>query len=197
MSSETFEIISKLGQNGMFSAAAARDRGVHPSILAYYCRKGILERVSRGFYRFQDAVSSVPDEWNDVVLVAESIPQGVLCLVTALIYHELTDEFGREIWIAVPRESRPPKRPNTRVVRFSNMTLGVEKVQFGDTKVKIFDRERTVIDAFRYLGRETAIKTLKRYLRPNSNQKPDLKKLDRYSKSLRANITPYIESILS
>lgn len=197
MASESLKKISSLLRKDLFSAAEARRSGVHPSLLAYYCRKGVLERVSRGFYRFANAEARAPHEWHDVALVAGSIPPGVLCLVTALAYYELTDEFAREIWIAVPRESRPPKRPNTRVVRLSNMALGVTQIQLGDIKVKMFDRERTIIDSFRYLSRETAIKALKHYLKRTGKDKPDIKKLNRYAKALRTDISSYIEAVLT
>lgn len=197
MSLKSLNKIDKLLKKPLFSAAEARKLGVHPSVLAYHCNKGVLERVSRGFYRLVENDLKTPFEWQDVALVASSIPNGVICLTTALIYYELTDEFARKIWIAVPRESRPPKRPNTKIVRFSNMSLGASKVSFGEISVKMFDRERTIIDSFRYLSKEIAIKALKGYLKNNKEQKPDLKKLSNYAKTLRVDISPYIETVLT
>ena len=197
MSLKSLNKIDKLLKKPLFSAAEARKLGVHPSVLAYYCNKGVLERVSRGFYRLAENNLKTPFEWQDVALVTSSIPNGVICLTTALIYYELTDQFAREIWIAVPRESRPPKRPNTRIVRFSNMSLGVSKVSFGEVSVKMFNRERTIIDSFRYLSKEIAIKALKGYLKNNKERKPDLKKLSKYAKTLRVDISPYIETVLT
>lgn len=197
MSQDSLTKLSKLLVKDAFSSFEARQAGVHPSVLAYYCKKGVLERISRGFYRRADRDSKVPHEWEDAVLVARSIPRGVLCLITALVYHELTDEFARQIWIAVPRESRPPKRPNTRVVRLSNITLGANEISFGGARVKMFDQERTIIDAFRYLSKEIAIKALKKYLKRDSNHRPDLKKLARYAKTLRTDISSYVETVLT
>lgn len=197
MSQDSLTKLSKLLVKDAFSSIEARQAGVHPSVLAYYCKKGVLERISRGFYRRADRDSKVPHEWEDAVLVARSIPRGVLCLITALVYHELTDEFARQIWIAVPRESRPPKRPNTRVVRLSNITLGANEISFGGARVKMFDQERTIIDAFRYLSKEIAIKALKKYLKRDSNHRPDLKKLARYAKTLRTDISSYVETVLT
>ncbi|MBX9744282.1 MAG: hypothetical protein K2X08_03615 [Chlamydiales bacterium] len=70
--------------------------------------------------------------------------------------------------------------------------LGLTAVKMGEYKVKIFDRERTVIDAFRYLSDEIAIKAFQAYLNPSSRPKADLPKLSKYAKALRVNINKYI-----
>ena len=75
------------------------------------------------------------------------------------------------------------------------MTLGVDRVSLGDIRVKMFDRERTIIDSFRYLSREVAIKALKRYFKRTGKAKPDIKKPTRYAKTLRTDISPYIAAL--
>jgi hypothetical protein len=102
-----------------------------------------------------------------------------------------TDQVMREIWIAVPHKFYPPKRPNTRIVRIRNIDLGKIPVTLGEYHVQIFDREHCVIDAFRYLSKEIAIKALQRYFQ-STNYKPNPTKLGVYAKALRVNITPYI-----
>ena len=72
------------------------------------------------------------------------------------------------------------------------MHLGVKMIKKGKYKVKIFDRERSVVDAFRYLSREIAIKALQAYLKSSQNHKPDLPKLSKYAKALRVDINHYI-----
>lgn len=161
-------------------------------MLAYFCKKGIIERVGRGLYRVVDASSGVNLDFEELVLTASSIPRGVICLVSALCYYNLTDQIMREYWIAVPNRDKSPKRPHARIVRMRNMTLGLTTVKMGKYRVKIFDRERTVVDAFRYLSVEIAIKALQAYLQPSGKKKADLSKLSRYAKTLRININPYI-----
>jgi len=58
--------------------------------------------------------------------------------------------------------------------------------------MKIFDRERSIIDAFRYLDKEIALKALQAYLKTTKENKPDFKKLRKYAKTLRVDLTPYI-----
>ena len=104
----------------------------------------------------------------------------------------MTDQIMREFWIAVPHAFKSPQRPNTRIIRMRNISLGQTEMRIGKYTLKIFDRERTVIDAFRYLSKEIAIKALKSYLRSTKQTKPDMKKLLAYAKELRVTIEPYI-----
>jgi len=126
------------------------------------------------------------------VLTASSIPHGVICLISALCYYDLTDQIMREYWIAIPNEDKCPKRPHTRIVLMRNIRLGQIIVKIGNYNLNIFDRERTIIDAFRYLNHEVAIKALQAYLTTSANYQPNLPKLSQYAKLLRTNITPYI-----
>ena len=81
------------------------------------------------------------------------------------------------------------------MVRMRNMSLGLTNVKMGKYEMKIFDRERTIVDSFRYLSDEIAIKALQSYLKPYSGQKVDLPKLSIYAKALRINISKYIAAL--
>lgn len=72
------------------------------------------------------------------------------------------------------------------------MALGQTTVKIGKYTIKIFDRERTVVDAFRYLSHEIAIKALQGYLKTTESHKPNLPKLAKYAGILRVSIEPYI-----
>lgn len=176
-----------------FTAEQAADKDVPRYAIAYLVKKGTLERIYPGAYRFTEYEPEVDFQWENLGLVAASISEGVICLISALCYYELTDQVMREIWIAIPHESYSPKRPNTKIIRMRNISLGKTEIVLGEYKVKIFDQERCIIDAFRYLSKEIAIKALQRYLKKTAN-KADLKKLGAYAKKLRVDITPYILS---
>lgn len=176
-----------------FTAADAEKHEVPRHALAYLVKRGILERIYPGTFRFAQYEPEVEFQWENLALVAASIPDGVICLISALFYYNLTDQIMREIWIAVPHESHPPKRPNTRIVRMRNVELGSIEIVLGEYHVRIFDRERCVVDAFRYLSKEIAIKAIQRYFQ-GAGYKPNPKKLGLYAKKLRINITPYILS---
>lgn len=187
--------LEHLLENPIFNTDDARSAGIPPRMLAYYCKKGLIERLSRGLYRSTNAESGLQLDFEDLVLTATTIPHGVICLISALCFYGLTDQIMREYWIAVPNADKSPKRPHTRIVRMRNITLGQTTISIGQYKVQIFDRERTVIDAFRYLSREVAIKAIQAYLKSSVNHKPDLTKLSKYAKILKVNITPYIQAL--
>lgn len=188
-------LLDPLLKEPMFRASDARSRGIPPRMLAYFCQKGVIERMGRGLYRVAEAPTGVTLDLEELVLTASSIPKGVVCLVSALCYYNLTDQIMREYWIAVPNTDKSPKRPHTRIVRMRNMSLGLTTVKMGRYEVKIFDRERTIIDSFRYLSAEIAIKALQAYLKPSGKQRADLPKLSRYAKALRININAYIMAL--
>ena len=187
--------IEVFAKNPVFTAAEATEAGIPSRMLSYYCKKGVIERISRGVYVGTQADLDIEFEWEDLALIAMSIPKGVICLISALCYYDLTDQIMREFWIAVPHASKSPKRSKTRIIRMRNIELGKTEIQIGDHFLKIFDRERTIIDAFRYLSREVAIKALQAYLRPSDNHKPNLNKLETYAKQLRVDIHPYIVTL--
>ncbi len=182
--------LGPLLKRSFFNAEDAAIKGIPSYALSYFCKLGMIERVSRGLYR---SVTYQGDaQWEDLVLTAKSIPQGVICLISALSIYGLTDQIMRQSWIAIPNYAKRPKRPHLRVVRLRNMTLGKTKIKLGKSTVNIFNRERTVIDAFRLLSHEVAIKALKAYLSWTEGYKPDLKKLQEYARLLRVEINPYV-----
>lgn len=168
--------------------------GIPSRMLAYFSEKGQIEKVSRGMYKIKNLDFDSEFEWEDLAVTALSIPNGVVCLISALCYYNLTDEIMREFWIAVPHATTSPFRENAHIIRMRNISFGQTTVKIGNRKIKIFDRERTVIDAFRYLDKEIALKALKIYLKVSEERKPDINKLLRYAKKLRIDLTPYISA---
>ncbi|MFZ0566085.1 MAG: type IV toxin-antitoxin system AbiEi family antitoxin domain-containing protein [Chlamydiales bacterium] len=184
--------LRELARKPYFKAKEARDLGIPARMLSYFHQQGLLEKLGRGIYRSIESESGLDLNFEELVLAAINIPNSIICLISALCFYELTDQIMREYWIAIPNQQKSPKRPHTRVIRMRNMSLGQTSVKIGKFRVKIFDRERTIVDAFRYLSHEIAIKALQAYLKPTKNQKPDLEKLAKYAKILRVKITPYI-----
>lgn len=189
-------MIEDLKMKASFTTDEAQEYGLSSRMLSYYVKKGVLERMARGVYRFSDYIPK--DEnvlWEDLAVAAQRVSNGVICLISALNYYGLTDERMKEYWIAVPHSQPHSHFPLSRIVRMRNMNLGVQKKVIADIEVRIFDPERTIVDSFRLLDFETAIKALKLYLKGECG-KPDLKKLSRYSKELRANIEKHIVPLL-
>lgn len=193
MKSKYSLFLHELSKKPFFRVSEARLMGLSSRMVAYFCQMGFLERISRGLYRGTHYESDIDAAWEDLVMTVNSIPKGVVCLISALCYYELTDQMMREYWIAIPNSNKKPLRPHTRILRMRNMTLGQIQVQIGNFAMKIFDRERTVVDAFRFLSHEIAIKALQAYLR--ASEKADIGKLSQYSKILKVNLSPYLMAL--
>lgn len=181
-----------LSKRLVFTSEEGRLAGIPARMLAYFCSKGRIERVSKGVYKIKNTDFDRDFEWEDLALTTLSIPNGVICLISALCYYGLTDEIMREFWIAVPHSTTSPERENIRIVRMRNITLGQTTTKISNQELKIFDRERTIVDAFRFLDKEIALKALQAYLKTNKDTKPDIKKLMKYAKKLRVDLSPYI-----
>ncbi|MBP9708763.1 MAG: type IV toxin-antitoxin system AbiEi family antitoxin domain-containing protein [Oligoflexales bacterium] len=187
--------LNRLLKRPSFTTKEAKKLGLSPSLIAYYAKIGVIERIAYGTYRNPKVESSAPFEWQDLIEIANSIPQGTICLISALSYYGLTQEIQKKYWIAVPNFSKGMKRPNTKIIRMRNVELGRRTLKIGEYKVNIFDKERCVVDAFRFLSKESAMYSLKAYLKRTNEHKPDLPKIARYAKKLRVNLVPYIEAL--
>ena len=178
----------------IFTSREAKACGIHPSLLSYYVKKGILKRLKRGVYQSAER-SSLNFQWADLIEAVYAVNGGVICLLSALAIYELTDEIPRQHWIGVRHSTNVQGGPQLKIVRFRNFELGKTSIELDGVSVSIFDRERTIIDAFRLLSREVAIKALKAAFTLPRSQKLDLVKLQAYAKKLRVNIDPYLITV--
>jgi len=174
-----------------FTSADALARGVTAATLAHYVNHGAIKRIGHGVYKGSDSPET-DFKWEDLVEATQRVNGGVVCLISALALYELTDQIPRDHWIAIKNETSHHGAKLTRIVRFRNMTLGLSKIKVGEVDVPVFDRERTIIDSFRHLSVEVAIKALKIALAAQGDSKLDMKKLNLYAKKLRFDIKPYI-----
>ena len=123
--------------------------GVHPQTLARLVHEGTLTRVTRGLYQLGDADITAPHALAEIAKLA---PKGVICLVSALQFHELTLQMPSRVWLAIGTKARSPKidYPPIRVVRFGTqaLSLGVEIHSIDGVSVPIFNRPRPWSIAF-------------------------------------------------
>ena len=175
-----------------FTSREARKLGVPYHVLSYYAFTGKFQRIARGLYKSMERSDSVEFFWEDLIEAVYSIPKGVICLISALAIYDLTDEIPRQHWIAIPNNTTAKSSSQLKIVRFRNMKIGKTEIHIGGVKVSIFDRERCIIDAFRLLSKEIAIKALKMAFDTTKDSKIDLIKLQYYAKKLRVNIKDYI-----
>lgn len=191
MKSKYLKKLSPLLQKPSFSLKEAEDRGIPRQAIWYLAKKGVLERIAPGYYRSAEYDSEDGYQWENLASTASTLPKGTICLISALCYYNLTDQIMREAWVAIPHKMRAPKRTKMRIIRMRNTTLGRQKIKLNNHNIYIFDRERTIIDSFRYLGKEIALKALKKYF-SDETYRPQPKKLLEYAKKFDINLTPYL-----
>jgi len=170
--------------------------GIKRIELSRYVAAGDLKRLKRGFYCLPDYRQN---EHGDLAIVAKQVDGAVICLLSALRYHELTTQAPAEIWIAIDRKARLPRLgfPNLKVLRFGKSAIGygVETARIEGVPVRITTIEKTIVDCFKYrskVGLDTALEALKDAQRRNLL---DQNKLWYYSKIDRVTnvIRPYLE----
>jgi predicted transcriptional regulator of viral defense system len=194
-SATTLLVLAPLLDKPYFTSKEAKDIGVHPAILSHYVKTGRLKRVRRGVYQRVDYQNPSTFRWEDLVEAVYSVKGGVVCLISALAIYDLTEEIPRQHWIAIRHGTSIKITREIKILRYRDMELGRTEVKLEGTKIPIFDRERTIIDAFRLLSRETAIKALKTAIAKGGKNRIDLLKLQEYAKRLRFNIVPYLMSV--
>lgn len=190
----TLSTLSPLLKKPFFTSKEARDLGIHPATLSHYVKTGHLKRVSRGLYQATDYQNPSAFRWEDLVEAVYSVKGGVVCLISALAIYDLTEEVPRQHWIAVKHGRSIKENRNLKIIQLRNMELGKTEIGLEGSLVSIFDRERTIVDAFRLLSREIAIKALKMGIAAGKKNRIDLVKLQAYAKKLRVNIHPYLMS---
>lgn len=175
-----------------FTTKEARQCGVTAETLAYYVKAGEIERLGRGLYRGTNAPTMQNFQWEDLVTAVRSIENGTICLTSALALYELTEEIPRQHWIAISHSTSHHRSPMVKIIRMRNHSLGKTTIDIDGAVVSIFDKERTILDSFRYLSKETALKALKMGLEQTREKRIDIIKLRSYAKRMKINIDSYL-----
>ena len=186
--------------NGTMRTREAIRAGIHPRTLYAMRDGGIIEPVARGLYRLAD----LPPLGNpDLVSVAMKVPSAIVCLISALAFHEMTTQVPHEVWIARARGTERPrlKHPPLRVCRFSGraFTEGCETHTIDGVPVRVYSLEKTVADCFKYrnaVGLDVALEALRLLLKRG---RPDTDSVMRYARVCRVEkvMRPYLEALLS
>lgn len=184
---------------GLLKTTDALQAGIHPRTLYAMRDAGFLEQLSRGLYRLAEMpVLGSPD----LVSVALKVPGGVICLISALSFHEITTQIPHEVYVALERGARAPRLdyPPLRVFRFTGkaFTEGVEDHEIDGVSARIYSPEKTLADCFKYrnkIGLDTALEALRLY----RQRKPikvealiEFARICRVEKVMR----PYLEAVL-
>jgi predicted transcriptional regulator of viral defense system len=186
-------------KGGILRTGQALRAGIHPSTLYAMRDGGTLEVVSRGVFRL---AGSEPLGNPDLVTVAIRVQSGVICLISALAFHEITTQIPHEVHVALQRGAETPRLeyPPIKMYWFKGQafTSGVETHQLDGVDIRIYSPEKTLADCFKFrnkIGLDTAVEAV-RFYRERIGVNVDA--LMRYAAICRVEkvMRPYLEAIL-
>lgn len=192
--------VLELAQQGLLRVCDLTSRGLHPEYLRRLYQKGLVRREGRGLYIAANAEISVH---YGLAQVAKRIPHGVICLLSALSFHEIGTQLPHQVWIAIDRRAAKPKMqfPPLRVMRFSGaaLTEGVETYRIEGVPVQIFNPAKTVADCFKYrnkIGLDVALEALKECIRDRRTTMDDLWHFAQVCRMTNV-MRPYMEAMVA
>lgn len=200
MSSRQTELINFLKKNGgLATYAEILKAGFSKILLKSAQDSNRIQKIDRGLYRLSEG-----DSFSNSDLVATSIriPHGVVCLVSALSFHEATKEIPQHIDIAIPRGSHTIKikYPPVKFYRFNHKTwkAGIEEHRIKGRSIRVYSLARTIVDCFKFrnkIGMDVARDALKVSI---SEKKVKQKEIMQFAKACRVDriIKPILEAML-
>jgi len=191
-------LLKEIGEGGVFRTSDLETLGMSRAEAQRLVERGEAEQMSHGLYRL---IEGEITEHIGLVAVQKKIPGGIVCLLSALQFHEIGTQLPREIWIAIDRKAWKQDAPGfpIRIVRFSGVSAryGVETHVLLGVPVKITSIARTVVDCFRYrnkIGIDVALEALKDVLERRLATRDEIL---RTAEACRAKtvIRPYLEGM--
>jgi predicted transcriptional regulator of viral defense system len=185
--------------NNFLSATEAIQLGIQSRTLYQMRDTGILVRESRGIYRLADG----PDWSNpDLALVALRIPKGVICLISALNFHDLTTQIPRRVDVALLQSSEKPRLeyPPTRYTWLSpkSFAAGMEQHDLDGVQLRVYSIAKTITDCFKFrnkIGMDVALEALRDGLQSQRCSVGEILGFARINRVERV-IAPYMEAML-
>ena len=191
-------ILQLLKETGVLRPRDLEEIGISGVYLNKLYAEGLLERPSRGLYTLVD---TEPSEHRTIAEAGKRVPQGVVCLLSALRYHDLTTQAPFEVWLALDEKARLPsiEYPPLRIVRFSGeaLSFGIEYHEVDSVKIRVYSPAKTIADCFKYRNKielDVAIEALRDCLQQRKATLDELwaaAKVCRMSNVMR----PYLETM--
>lgn len=196
-SSYTERVINLASQKGLLRPSDLDELEIPRIYLTRLTASGELQKVGHGLYKLPDSMLS---ENESLAMVAIKVPQAVICLLSALQFHELTTQLPRQIWIALPRGSNSPKAsyPPIKLIQYSGKSYseGIELHQCEQVPIKVYCIAKTIADCFKHrnrIGLDVALEALRE---ARSKKKVTTEELWHYAKICRVSnvMRPYLEA---
>ena len=182
----------------VLSAADVREQGWSPQLLIRLHQAGKLHRLGRGLYGLPDAEVT---EHQTLIEVCQRVPKAVLCLLSALQWHEIGTQLPHEVWVALPEGTQAPALgyPTLRITRLRGAAYsdGIQTVTEHGAPIRVYSAAKTVTDCFKFrnkIGLDVALEALKYAWR---SRKVTMDELSHFAKINRVErvMQPYLEAI--
>ena len=190
------DIQELLRKHGTLTAEILQRYGIHRSWIAPLVNQGVLVRVARGIYAAADAENVGPH--HNLAIAAQRVPAGVICLLSALRFHDIGTQVPAQVWMGLPRGTRTPADPAIHTVHYSptSFDTGIEHHRIENSDVHIYSPAKTVADCFKYrsqIGLEAAIEALRETVR---GRKATVTEIHAFADvcRIRTVITPYLQA---
>ena len=159
------QVLDLINKKRIIRSQDLEKKRIPRTILQRLLKKRKIIRLSRGLYAKPYAVFN---ENIDLMEVSKKIPKGVICLLSALRYHNIGTQLPYQVWIAIDRKAQLPRieRPLVKIVRFSlkSLNYGIETHKIQEVPIRVTNPAKTVVDCFKYrnkIGLDIAIEALK------------------------------------
>jgi predicted transcriptional regulator of viral defense system len=193
-------LLSLARRRGSITRREVAAAGIHTHTLSRLVATGALERVARGVYRLPEAPLT---EHHSLALVAAAVPKAVVCLLSALSFHQIGTQLPHQVWVALDRRARRPSLayPPLRVVRFGGkaLTAGVETHRIEGEAVRVTSPAKTVADVFKYrnkVGLDVALEALREGWRARSFTIDEIQRMARVCRVEKV-MRPYLEALVA
>jgi len=187
-----------LQKQGIVRLTEFRNAGITAATISRMIGDGEVIRLARGLYQLPDAPL---DANHSLAEAAKRVPKGVVCLVSALAFHELTDQLPRAVWMAIGTKDWAPKEgsPLIHIVRFTEALLKDEVIteRIEGVPVKIFGVAKTIADCFRHrrtVGQSVALEGLQEALRQRKATPAEIARAAERG-GVATVIRPYLEAL--
>jgi len=191
----TLDLVKRLG---LVRPKDLNQHGIPVIYLRRLLHRGELVQPARGVYA---VAGHEPTLHHSLAMVSKRIPRGVVCLLSALAYHEIGTQLPSVVWLAIDQRSRPLVTTDlpAKIVRFGAQSLveGVEEHSVEGVTRRITNPAKTVADCFKFrnkVGLDIAVEALKDAWR---RRKVTMAELDRFAATNRVThvMRPYLEML--
>jgi predicted transcriptional regulator of viral defense system len=194
----TEKVLELVRRKGVLRPRDLDEYNIPREYLVRLRKRGLLSRVGRGLYVDVNADLTAH---HTLAEVCKRVPKGVVCLVSALQFHELTTQMPYQVWLAISHTMREPKEPllPIRTVRFSDQAFkaGVETHEVEGVEVKVYSAAKTVADCFKFrnkIGLDVALEALRDCRQERKCNNDDLWRFAKVCRQTRV-MKPYLEAL--